>query len=48
MIYLLKNGDSLIMDNDGVRRGKSITAGDVYVDGLRVGDIGSVVYTMIN
>ena len=31
------------MDNQGVRRGKSITAGDVYVDGLRVGDIGSVV-----
>ncbi len=42
-IFICKNGDSLIMDNDGVRRGKSITAGDVYVDGLRVGDIGSVV-----
>lgn len=43
-IFICKNGDSLIIDADGVvKRGRSVTAGDVYVDGSRVGDIGSVV-----
>lgn len=42
-IFICKNGDSLIMDNNGVHRGKYYQAGDVYVDGSRVGDIGSVV-----
>ena len=42
-IFICKNGDSVIMDNSGVHRGKPIPAGDVYVDGSRVGDIGSVV-----
>ena len=31
------------MDNEGVHRGKRVQAGDVYVDGSRIGDIGSVV-----
>lgn len=42
-IFICKNGDSIIMDNSGVHRGKPVQAGDVYVDGSRVGDIGSVV-----
>lgn len=41
--FICKNGDVLIMDDEGVHRGKSVTAGDVYVDGSRVGDIGSIV-----
>lgn len=42
-IFICKNGDSLIMDDKGVHPGKYYQAGDVYVDGSRVGDIGSVV-----
>lgn len=42
-IFICENGDSLIMDDNGVRRGKRVQAGDVYVDGSRIGDIGSVV-----
>ena len=41
--FIMKNGDTLIMDNNGIHRGNSITAGDVYVDGSRIGDVGSVV-----
>lgn len=42
-IFICKNGDSLIMDDEGVRFGKRVPAGDIYVDGSRIGDIGSVV-----
>lgn len=42
-IFICKNGDSVVMDNNGVHRGKYYQAGDVYVDGSRIGDIGSVV-----
>lgn len=42
-IFICKNGDVLLMDDTGVHRGKSVAAGDVYVDGSRIGDIGSVV-----
>ena len=41
--FIMKNGDTLIMDNNGIHRGEQITAGDVYVDGSRIGDVGSVV-----
>ena len=41
--FILRNGDTLVMDKDGIRKGASITAGDVYVDGSRIGDVGSVV-----
>ena len=41
--FIMQNGDSLIIDNNGVHRGQSVTAGDVYVDGLRIGEVGSVV-----
>lgn len=41
--FIMQNGDSLILDKDGVHRGPNITAGDVYVDGSRIGEVGSVV-----
>lgn len=41
--FICKNGDVVIMDKDGCHRGKRVQAGDVYVDGSRIGDIGSVV-----
>ena len=41
--FIMQNGDSLILDNTGVHRGPSVTAGDVYVDGSRIGEVGSVV-----
>lgn len=41
--FICENGDSLIMNNESVRRGPKVPAGDVYVDGSRIGDIGSVV-----
>ena len=42
-IFICNNGDSIILDNSGVHRGPSVTAGDVYVDGSRIGEVGSVV-----
>jgi ribonuclease J len=41
--FICENGDVVIMDNEGCHRGKRVPAGDVYVDGSRIGDIGSVV-----
>lgn len=41
--FVMKNGDTLTINNGIVSRGPNVTAGDVYVDGSRVGDIGSVV-----
>ena len=42
-IFIMQNGESLILDDSGVHRGPSVTAGDVYVDGSRIGEVGSVV-----
>ena len=42
-IFIMKNGDSLILDNNGAHMGPNVTAGDVYVDGSRIGEVGSVV-----
>lgn len=42
-IFIMKNGNTLIMDQNGIHRGEDIQAGDVYVDGSRIGDIGSIV-----
>ena len=41
--FVCQNGDVVIMDNEGCHRGKRVQAGDIYVDGSRIGDIGSVV-----
>ena len=42
-IFIQKNGDVLELDQNGIHRGASVTAGDIYVDGSRIGEIGSVV-----
>ncbi len=42
-IFICKNGDTLVMDKNGIHKGNTIQAGDVYVDGSRIGDIGSIV-----
>ncbi len=41
--FILSNGDVLIMKDGKVRRGGKIPAGDVYVDGNRIGDISNAV-----
>ncbi|MDD2409383.1 MAG: ribonuclease J [Bacilli bacterium] len=42
-IFICTNGDVLELTKDGVKLGKKVQAGDIYVDGSRIGDIGSVV-----
>ena len=41
--FVCSNGDVILLKNGEVSRGGTIQAGDVYVDGSRVGDVGSVV-----
>ena len=41
--FVLEDGDVLEIDGMGARRGESITAGRVFVDGKGVGDVGDVV-----
>ena len=40
-IFICSNGDVVELLNGEVKRGGTVTAGDVYVDGSRIGDIGS-------
>lgn len=42
-IFIMKNGESLNITESGITRGKTYPAGDVYVDGSRIGEVGSVV-----
>ena len=42
-IFICKNGDVLELTKNGIQRGKSVQAGDIYVDGSRIGGVGSVV-----
>lgn len=42
-IFICSNGDVLELLNGTVKKNGTVQAGDVYVDGSRVGDIGSVV-----
>lgn len=37
-IFICENGESLVLDANGVRHGESVQSGVVYVDGLSVGD----------
>lgn len=41
--FILENGDVLTLSKFNVKRSGKVTAGDVYVDGSRIGDVGSVV-----
>jgi len=42
-VFIMRNGDVLELNKRGAFINKKITAGDVYVDGSRIGDVGSVV-----
>jgi ribonuclease J len=42
-VFILESGDTLLLDESGVRRGEPVESGVVYVDGLSVGDISAVV-----
>ena len=42
-IFICKNGDVVNLTNEGVMRGVPVEAGDVYVDGSRIGDVGGAV-----
>ncbi|MBQ7065558.1 MAG: ribonuclease J [Lachnospiraceae bacterium] len=42
-IFILASGDVLELDEDGAEVTGSVPVGDVYVDGLGVGDVGNVV-----
>ncbi len=42
-VFICQNGDEILLTNDGVIKGGKIEAGDVYVDGSRIGDVGSMI-----
>ena len=39
--FICRNGDMIAISKNGIRRAKSIPINDIYVDGKRIGDIGS-------
>ena len=41
--FIMHNGDVIEMLNGEIKRAPSVQAGDIYVDGSRIGDIGSAV-----
>lgn len=41
--FIIKNGDVIDIENSVPRRNRQIPAGDIYVDGIGVGDIGDIV-----
>lgn len=41
--FVLKNGDSLSLVNHKIKKSKSMPGDDIYVDGNRIGEIGSAV-----
>lgn len=38
-VFVLENGESILMTEDGCRPGETVKSGVIYVDGLSVGDI---------
>jgi len=42
-IFIMDNGDVLSINSKGTRKNGTVTAGDVYVDGNRIGDVGGIV-----
>ena len=41
--FILENGDILNINKNGIKKQGRVTAGDVYVDGSRIGDVSNVV-----
>ena len=41
--FILKNGDTLILKDHTITKGESMPGADIYVDGNRIGEIGSAV-----
>lgn len=41
--FILNNGDILNMNKDGIKKQGHIQAGEVYVDGSRIGDVSNIV-----
>jgi ribonuclease J len=41
--FIIKNGDVVDIENGEARQTRRVPAGDTYVDGVGVGDIGSIV-----
>lgn len=41
--FIIKNGDVVDIENSEARQTRSIPAGDTYVDGVSVGDVGEIV-----
>ena len=41
--FILENGEVLSISKKDIRKSGKVTAGDVYVDGSRIGDVGNVV-----
>lgn len=42
-IFILENGSVLEFNKDGVKRGRPVPAGRVFIDGLGIGDVGNIV-----
>lgn len=42
-IFILENGDILQISQSGVKKENKVRTGDIYVDGLGVGDVGNIV-----
>lgn len=42
-VFIMTNGETLELTKETVKPGKKVQAGDVYVDGSRIGSVGSVV-----
>lgn len=42
-IFICQNGDVIELSKEGVKKSGKVQAGDIYVDGSRIGDVGSVV-----
>ncbi len=40
-VFICKNGDVIELTKERVQKGQTVTAGDIYVDGSRIGDVGS-------
>ena len=41
--FILENGDVLSITKNGIKKAGKIPSGEIYVDGSRIGDVGSVV-----